>query len=45
MNKNSYIAPKIIEQLKMQISGQNLLATFSLSGNVDDYEGEELEDF
>lgn len=43
--KFCYISPKVVEQFNIPVNALNLLATFSLSGNVYDYEGEELEDF
>lgn len=42
--KKAYIAPKL-ELFKTTGRGQNLLVTFSMSGNIEDYEGIEDEDF
>lgn len=44
MNKKEYIAPKA-ELFKITQRAQHLLVTFSMSGNVEDYEGVEEEDF
>lgn len=42
-SKGEYISPSV-EEIPTEIS-LNTLTTFSLDGNVEDYEGDELEDF
>lgn len=44
MKKKEYIAPKL-ELFKIAGKPQSLLVTFSMSGNIEDYEGIEEEDF
>lgn len=44
MSKKAYIEPKA-ELFKITQSLSNLLVTFSISGNIEDYEGSEDEDF
>lgn len=44
MIKRTYTTPKV-EVLKLIRHRQNLLTTFSISGNIEDYEGTEDEDF
>lgn len=44
MKKKTYVAPKL-DLFRMTGTRQNLLVTFSMSGNIEDYEGVEEEDF